>query len=423
MKTKIILALIALALIGAGSLYWNLKKEMDPGPGFAGGNGRLEATEIDISAKLAGRIISIKVDEGDFVKAGNILAVMETAVLEAQLNEAKADVFKAKAAAASARSQVEVKKSEVVAAKATVAQRQSELDQMQRRFKRTSVLANQGVLTEQDYDVDETNEMAAKAAVETAKAQVGVAESTVKAAQAEASGAEASVRAAEATVARIEADIRDSHLAAPCDGRVQYRIAQPGEVLSAGGKVLNYIDLSDVYINFFLPSEQAGRVAIGAETRIILDAAKKYPIPAKVSYVASQAQFTPKTVETESERQKLMFRVKAKVDRELLKEFMQLTKTGLPGVAWVKIDPEAKWPSYLEVKQVQVDSILPEAPKTSTETAPSNVTAASPELGGKPSDQGTPSIPVPSNPPASSNPIPPSAPTPGNPPTLSEPTR
>ncbi len=384
MKAKFILLIVIVVLIGIVYLCWNLSQDTSPGPGFAGGNGRLEATEIDISAKLAGRIIEIKADEGDFVKAGDILAVMETEVLQAQLNEAKAQVFKAKASEASMKAQVDVKKSDVVAAQATVAQRQSELEQIQRKFKRTKVLTDEGVMTAEDYDVDETNEMAAKAIVETAKAQVGVAESTVKAAEAEVFGATAAVHAAEATVARIEADIKDSHLAAPCDGRVQYRIAQPGEVVSAGGKVLNYIDLSDVYINFFLPAAEAGKVAIGAEARIILDAAPEYPIPARVTYVASQAQFTPKTVETESERQKLMFRVKAKVDRTLLKDFMEWTKTGLPGIAWVKIDPKATWPENLAVKPVDPNSILrfnpgPVKPSEAT-VAPSNTTATPPNF-------------------------------------------
>ena len=384
MKSKIILLLAVLVLAGTGYLLWDLSKEKGLGPGFAGGNGRIEATEIDVSAKLAGRIIKINVDEGDFVKAGDVLAVMEIDVLKAQLDEAKAQVYKAKAAEASANAQVEVRKSDVAAAQATVAQRQSELEQMRRRFARTKVLADEHVLPAEDFDIDETNQMAAQAAVETAKAQVKVAQSAVEAAQAEVTGANASVKAAEATVTRIEADIRDSYLAAPCDGRVQYRIAQPGEVASAGGKVLNYIDLSDVYMNFFLPSAQAGKVAIGAEVRIVLDAAPKYPIPAQVSYVASQAQFTPKTVETESERQKLMFRVKAKIDRELLKDFMHFTKTGLPGVAWVKLDPNAKWPVNLEVKKVDPKSIFPAPPESATHTGtniqPSNTTAAPPKI-------------------------------------------
>jgi HlyD family secretion protein len=158
------------------------------------------------------------------------------------------------------------------------------------------------------------------------------------------------VTASEATIARVEADIQDSLLKSPRDGRVQYRIAQPGEVLAGGGKVLNLVDLGDVYLTFFLPETAVGKVALGSDVHIVLDAAPQYVIPAKVSYVASTAQFTPKTVETASERQKLMFRVKAQISRELLQKNLKLVKTGLPGVAWLKLDPQAKWPANLEIK-------------------------------------------------------------------------
>ena len=131
---------------------------------------------------------------------------------------------------------------------------------------------------------------------------------------------------------------------------MQYRIAQPGEVLAAGGKVLNLVDLGDVYMTFFLPETVAGKVALGSEVHIVLDAAPQYVIPARVSYVASTAQFTPKTVETASERQKLMFRVKAQISRELLQKHLKLVKTGLPGMAWLKLDPQAQWPANLEIK-------------------------------------------------------------------------
>ena len=347
---RIIPLLVVAALVAAGYYLWDAAQDKGYGPGFAGGNGRLEATEIDISSKLAGRITTIHVDEGDFVTAGQELAVMQLNVLDAQLNEAKAQVAKARAAEMSARAQVAVRISDLNAAQATVAQRESELDQTQRRLERSSVLSQKGVITGQQFDDDETTEMAAKAAVETAKSQVDVARAGVAAAHADADGAVASVKAAEATVASIEADIKDSHLVAPRNGRVQYRIAQPGEVLAAGGRVLNFVDLSDVYMNIFLPAEQAGRVPIGTEARILVDAFPDHPLPATVSYVASTAQFTPKTVETESERQKLMFRVKIKVDKDILARNMELVKTGLPGVAWVRLDSGQPWPEELTVK-------------------------------------------------------------------------
>jgi HlyD family secretion protein len=142
-------------------------------------------------------------------------------------------------------------------------------------------------------------------------------------------------------------------LRSPRDGRVQYRVAQPGEVLSAGGRILNFVDLSDVYMTFYLPTDSAGRVALGAAARIVLDAVPQYVIPAQISFVADVAQFTPKTVETAREREKLMFRIKAKIAPELLRKHIRQVKTGLPGIAYVRLDPNAAWPATLKGTLVQ----------------------------------------------------------------------
>ncbi len=165
--------------------------------------------------------------------------------------------------------------------------------------------------------------------------------------------AEASVDAARAAIESISADIDDSTLVSPRDGRVQYRVAQTGEVLSAGGRILNLVDLSDVYMTFFLPTGEAGRIAIGTEVRLVLDAAPQYVIPARVTFVADVAQFTPKTVETAEERQKLMFRIKAHIDKELLQKHIRQVKTGLPGMAYVRADPQVAWPAELDRNLVQ----------------------------------------------------------------------
>lgn len=347
---KFLPALIAAAIAVGGWFFWKSLHPDGPGEGFISGNGRIEATEIDISAKLAGRIEEILVQEGDFVKTGQVLVVMQTDVLQAQLNEAKAQYQQAISDEVKARAQVTLRESDKVAAEAVVAQRESELDAAQRRLSRSSVLSPRGSMSAQELDDDETRVAGAKAAVASAKAQVTVAEAAIVAAGAEAEGAASYIKAMAATVARIEADINDSKLTAPRDGRIQYRIAQPGEVLGAGGKVLNLVDLSDVYMTFFLPEQAAGLVSLGQEVRLSIDAAPDYIIPAKISFVASTAQFTPKTVETESERQKLMFRVKAQIKPELLQKYIQYVKTGLPGVAWLKLDPNAQWPVSMAVK-------------------------------------------------------------------------
>ncbi len=161
------------------------------------------------------------------------------------------------------------------------------------------------------------------------------------------------MEAAQATERRIVADIDDSELKAPRDGRVQYRVAEPGEVLSAGGRVLNMVDLSDVYMTFFLPTEQAGLLKIGGDARLVLDAAPDLRIPATISFVASVAQFTPKTVETHDERLKLMFRVKARIPPELLRQHLEYVKTGLPGMARVRLDERVPRPDDLNVRLSQ----------------------------------------------------------------------
>jgi HlyD family secretion protein len=228
--------------------------------------------------------------------------------------------------------------------------RQSELDAAQRRLKRSETLSTEGAASVQELDDDRARVRSVQAAVEAAQAQVAAASAAIEAARTQVLGARSAVQAAEATVKRIKAELDDAVLVAPRAGRVQYRIAQPGEVVGNGGKVLNVVDLSDVYMTFFVPESVAGRLSMGSEVHIVLDAAPQYVIPARISFVANTAQFTPKTVETASERQKLMFRVKAQIDRALLLKHLKLVKTGLPGVAWLKLDGQAPWPANLAIK-------------------------------------------------------------------------
>ena len=349
-KKTLIPAVIVLALVAGGWYAWQQSQDAGPGPGFTSGNGRIEATEVDVAAKLGGRLQTLLVEEGAFVKAGQKLAEMQVEVLSAQRDEASAQHAQTLTAVASAKAQVTARESDHASALAVVAQRESELDAAQRRLARSQTLSTEGASSMQELDDDRASVRSAQSAVTAARAQAAAAQAAIAAARAQVAGAQSTVVAAAATVARIQADIADSALTAPRDGRVQYLVAQPGEVLAAGGKVLNLVDLSDVYMSFFLPETVAGRVALGSDVRIVLDAAPQFVIPAKVSYVASTAQFTPKTVETESERQKLMFRVKARIDPALLRDNLERVKTGLPGVAWIKLDANAEWPQNLSVR-------------------------------------------------------------------------
>ncbi len=349
-RTWVLRAAIAAAVVLTGFVLWSLLQP-DPLPeGFASGNGRIEAVEIDIATKTPGRVTEIRAREGDFVTAGQVVARMDTSVLEAQLREAEAQLQRALIGVETANSQVRQREAEKAAAEAVVVQRRAEREAARRRLTRTEELATRGTASVQTLDDDRARFEGARAAESAAEAQVAAAEAAIGLARSQVVGAKAEVEAVRATIQRVQADIADSELRAPRDGRIQYRVAQLGEVLPAGGAVLNMVDLSDVYMTFFLPTEAAGRVALGAEVRLVLDAAPQYVIPAEASFVADVAQFTPKTVQTQEERLKLMFRVRASISPELLQEHIRQVKTGLPGMAYVRLNPEAEWPDELQIR-------------------------------------------------------------------------
>jgi HlyD family secretion protein len=321
LKPLLALGLVSLLLVGGGYFAWRKISVPSLPPGFAKANGRIEAERVDVATKLAGRLKQVLVKEGDTVTRGQTLALMDTAELEAQLNDAKATARQADR--------------QLDQAIALLAQRNGELTLSKQELDRAEKLAAKGYTSMQVVDQRTSAKLTAQAAVNSAQAQIDV--------------AKASIESATARIARIQTYLDDSVLTAPRSGRVQYRLALPGEVLAAGGKVLTLLDVTDVYMTVFLPTSEAGRLPIGAEARIIFDAAPQYVVPASVSFVATEAQFTPKYVETQSERDKLMFRVKVQLPPDILEKYTAWVKTGVPGVAYIRLSPRAKWPDFLTV--------------------------------------------------------------------------
>lgn len=318
-KNRKLIIAIGLILVASAFAIWWFNFRAEPLEGFAVGNGRVEATEVDIATKFSGRVKEILFDEGDKVESGQVVARMDTASLEAQLAEAKASVVSAEKNHNNAL--------------AILAQRKSECELARKNLARANKLYEKGIISSQQLDQQ--------------TAEKEVAESRCDAAKADVSNAEASIEAALAETDRIRSDIEDSVLKSPISGRVQYRLAEPGEVLAAGGKVLTIIDLTDVYMTVFLSAKDAGLLAIGAQARIIFDAAPDVAVPAEVFYISSKAQFTPKEVETLDERQKLVFRVKVSIDHEILTEYESYVKIGVPGVAYIRLEDDIPWPEFL----------------------------------------------------------------------------
>jgi len=312
----IVTGLLVGITIAIALYFWKIPNSLESMDGFAAGNSRIEATAVDIATKNGGRIAEITAAEGEWVKAGQQLAKMDTEEIEADLKVAEANLRR-------------VKESKRYA-QAIVTQRESELTLAKKELARIQELVIDGSASKQLLDQHQARQYSSEAGLQAANVQV--------------SEAEAAIEAARAQIGKIKVRIKDSLLVSPRDGRVLYRLAEPGEILGIGGKVLTIIDLSDVYMTVFLPTKQASRVSIGAEARIVLDAFPDIAVPAKVSFIAPRSQFTPRAVETRTEREKLMFRIKIKIDPVLLKRYAERVKTGVPGMAYVQLDPNMPWP-------------------------------------------------------------------------------
>lgn len=315
-----IFAVIA-ALAGVAAYVILNGEDTRPVPdGIVFGNGRLEAVEVDIETKIAGRVDKILVREGDLVKDGEHLASIDSAQLRAQLLRSEAEIASAQSLVAQAQAQI--------------TQTEAQLRLAERELERASALVERGHTSQETYDTKLSQRDVAKATLEASKATL--------------ISRQRNVDAAVAAKQEIETQISDCELLSPTLGRILYRLTEPGEVLPSGGKVMTLINLDEVYMEIFLPALEAHRLAIGSEARIVIDGTD-FAIPANVSFVSPQAQFTPKQVETASEREKLMFRIKVRVPTDLVKRHIEFVKTGIRGVAYVRpgIDPP-DWPDWLQ---------------------------------------------------------------------------
>lgn len=300
----------------------NRLRGRDMPEGIVKTNGRIEATEVDVAAKYPGRLATLTVNEGDEVTAGQVVATISSPETEAQLRGAQAQLLKAKRSLAEA--------------VALVAQRKSDLDFARPDYERGKTLLEHGNIPQQVVDQRRNKLEAAEAGYVAANAQRDQ--------------AEAAIKAAEADVERLQSILVDLVLVSPRSGRVQYRLARAGEVVSAGQRVLTILDLNDIYMTIYLPANVAGPLMLGDEARTILDPIPQYVLPNTISFVATEAQFSPKSVETAEEREKLMFRVKLQADPQVINKYYRQVKTGVRGLGFVRTDPKIPWPAELAVK-------------------------------------------------------------------------
>lgn len=321
LKNKKLILILLVVIIGALVAWYFLKPASEP-EGLASGNGRLEATETAVATKVQGKLVQVLFREGADLEEGEVAALLDDAQIKADIQAAEAAVIQAKEAAEMARENVKSMQSQQELAAVTL--------------RRTEALIKQGFISAAALDKDINTMRTANANLTSARKRV--------------LEADASIQEKIARVASLKSNLDDLTLRAPVNGRILYRLAEPGEVLSPGGKVFSLLDMNDVYMYVYLSSADAGSVAIGSEARILLDALPDTPLPCTVVYVSPRNQFTPKEVETKDEREKFMFRVKLKVDPEWIKGHSAIAKPGMPGIGWVKTKADAAWPDNLQVK-------------------------------------------------------------------------
>jgi len=284
-------------------------------------NGRLEFTRLDISTIYPGRVIQLRAKEGAYVKTDDILAVIDTEEVRAQIEGARAQKELATSVAERSKAEMDI--------------RQNSKKMAQIDFNETSEMKRKSLVSQIELEkrrIGLDSELAGEAA---AKAALN--------------GALANIATANAQIKRLEILLKDLTIKAPIDGRIEYLIVEQDAVLPAGGRVMSMLDVNDVYMTIFLPSVLAGKLIIGGDARILLDAMSGISLPAVVTYIASEAQFTPKYVETSSEREKLVYRVKLQIPKDVAQKYRGLLKAGMPGDGYVKINQDKPWPPFLHI--------------------------------------------------------------------------
>lgn len=319
MNRKILLAPLLIILVIAAAAGWYFLQSPDLPDGLYSTNGRLEAEQVQVATKTSGRVAEVLVEEGQLVHQGDVLARMDSQQLLAQKREAEAQIKAAELAYEEADAGIE--------------QRQAQLTLATRELERAKSMVSRKLASDETLDQAQTEYDSAKAALRLATAT--------------ANRASASIDAARASLSELMTFLDDTNITAPRDGRVQYVLARAGEVLSAGGRVITLLDISDVYMTVFLPAEVAGKLNLNDEAKLVLDPFSEYVVPARVSFVAADAQFTPKAVETAEQRNNLMFRVKLNIEPSLLKRYEDMVKTGIRGVGYVRTSPQTPWTEAL----------------------------------------------------------------------------
>ncbi|HYM35076.1 MAG TPA: efflux RND transporter periplasmic adaptor subunit [Steroidobacteraceae bacterium] len=328
--------------------------------GLIQANGRIEGDHLAVSSKFAGRIAEIKVREGDSVKTGQVLAVLDDAQIKTKVTQATAAVAALNAQVDAVTTALALLRKEVPLAvggadaalsraNADIAKAKASHDQASREAERTKELLAQGVIPKQgaeradlavtsaEAEHEATRGSAIQAGKQLSQARLGA--DRIKAKESELAALQAQLEQAKARLAETESVLEDLTLKAPSPGVVMTRIREVGEVINAGSPILDLVDLDRLYLKVYVPEIQIGKLRLNLPARIYIDAYPETPFDATVSYISSRAEFTPKEVQTPDERVKLTYAVKL----TLTKNPDRKLTPGLPADAVVRWKDGVEW--------------------------------------------------------------------------------
>lgn len=308
-------AVLLLLAAGSYALYVYLGPEPLP-EGVLYGNGRIEGTEVRVSAEVTGRVVESKLVEGTVVKAGDVLVLLEDAELRATLAQAKAE-------AAAVRQELAAIEEEL----ATARHHRETAEQDLARYRE---LEERGTTSSQRLEQAENVARAARGRVQALEAQR----------RATADRLEAAEEQVELARLRLEKTL----IRAPITGTVLVKAIEPGELATPGRPVAVLVDLSRMDLKVFIPEKDIGKVELGDPARVRVDAFPERRFEASVARVDQQAQFTPRDIHMPEERVRLVFGVTLALENP-----DGVLKPGMPADAWILWQEGTSWPERLIV--------------------------------------------------------------------------
>jgi HlyD family secretion protein len=364
MKTKILIfVIVILSLVGVFAIYQKLNPKELPSY-LIEGIGRINGDLINLNTKYAGRISKITIDDGDEVKKGEIIAVLNSKEYqkqkEALLNQIKAKNIELNTtkkelniAIKKAEIAINVNRSKLKELNYNINSLKKVIAQDTKDYKRTKRLYQQKVAKKHDFEMAtlklKTDEDKLKALLESkkqlqdainlSKNDLNLAKTKLESLKAMQKG----IDALKAQEAQIEVIINELTLKSPINGFVDTKIANVGEVIGAGGVVATLIEPKSYYLSVFVDELNNGKIKIGDKAEIFLDNDLNHPIPAKVVSISQKAEFTPKEVAVRSDRITRVYEVHLKPLKE-----NRLLKLGFPAIGVILIDENKNLPKSME---------------------------------------------------------------------------